>query len=188
MQEEKICNDDDVAYTLCFFIVCGKGHRRHFPEHNAGDRLYSVGRWVLLCVAAELEPERSKSASVSSSAATRSRTLPPNRVKPVPIIVLRKVAAVSLATNDEETQCVCDMIIVAYFFLLRPGEYTGAKSDSTPFRMCNITFSCVRAVFGHKSDEQDLRSATMVMLLFTTQKNVVKGEVVGQGPSGYPLL
>ena len=28
---------------------------------------------------------------------------PPNRVKPVPIIVLRKVATVALATNDEET-------------------------------------------------------------------------------------
>ena len=80
------------------------------------------------------------------------------------------------------------MMIVAYFFLLRPGEYTGAKSDSTPFRMCNITFSCGQDVFDHKSDEQDLRSATMVMLLFTTQKNGVKGEVVGQGASGDPLL
>ena len=28
----------------------------------------------------------------------------------------------------------------------------------------------------------------MLMLLFTTQKNDVKGEVVGQGPSGDPLL
>ena len=80
------------------------------------------------------------------------------------------------------------MIIVAFFFLLRPGEYTGAKSDSTPFCMCNITFSSGRAVFNHKSDEQDLLSATMVMLLFTTHNNGVKGEVVGQGPSGDPLL
>ena len=96
--------------------------------------------------------------------------------------------AVALTTNDEETQCVCDMIIVAYFFLLRPGEYIGAKSDSTPFRMCDIKFSCGRAVFDHKSEKQDLRSATMVMLLFTTEKNGVKGEVVGQGPSRDPLL
>ena len=74
------------------------------------------------------------------------------------------------------------------FFLLRPGEYTRAKLDSTPFHMFGITFFCGRAVFDHKSDEQDLRSATMAMLLFTTQKNGVKGEVVGQGPSGDPLL
>ena len=54
--------------------------------------------------------------------------------------------------------------------------------------MCDITFSCGQAVFDHNSKEQDLSSATMVMLLFTTQKNGVKGEVVGQGPSGDPLL
>ena len=61
----------------------------------------------------------------------------------------------ALAANNAETQCVCDTIIVAYFFLLRPGEYTGAKSDSTPLFMCDITFSCGQAVFGHTSDEQD---------------------------------
>ena len=93
----------------------------------------------------------------------------------MPIIVLRKVTAVALATNDEETECVCDMIIVAYFFLLRPGEYTGAKSDSTPFCMCD-NISCGKDVFDNRSDLQDLRFATMVMLLFTTQKNGVKGE------------
>ena len=32
--------------------------------------------------------------------------LPPNRVKPVPIRVLQKVAVVALSTNDAETQCV----------------------------------------------------------------------------------
>ena len=97
--------------------------------------------------------------------------------------MLQKVTAVDLATNDAETHCVCNMIIDAYFFLLRPGEYAGAKSESTPFRMCNITFSCGRSVFDHTSDEEDLCAATMVMLLITTQKNGVKGEVVGQGPS-----
>ena len=102
--------------------------------------------------------------------------------------MLRKVAAVALATNDEETQCVCYMIIVTKFSLLRPGDYTGAKSDSTPFCMCDITFSCGRVVFNHRSDKQDLRSTKMIMLLLTTQKNGVKGEVVGQGPSGDPLL
>ena len=80
------------------------------------------------------------------------------------------------------------IIMLHIFFLLCPGKYTGAELDSTPIRMCNITFSCGRAVFNHKSDKQYLRAATMAMLLFTTQKNGVKGEVVGQGPSGDPLL
>ena len=79
------------------------------------------------------------------------------------------------------------MIIVAYFFLLSPGEYTGAKLDSTPFCMCGVTFSCGRSVFDHDFDKRDLFAATMVVLIFTTQKNGVKCEVVGKAPSGDPL-
>ena len=98
------------------------------------------------------------------------------------------MAVVALVNNDAETQCLCDMIIVTYFFLLRPGKYTMEKLDSTPFCMCDITFSCGQSVFYHNSDKQDLCAATMVMLLFTMQNNGVKCEVVGQGPSGDPLL
>ena len=60
----KICNNDHVAYTLCFFVFGGEGHHRHFPEHNFGDWLYSVGGRVLLRVAAELETEADVDLSV----------------------------------------------------------------------------------------------------------------------------
>ena len=160
-------------------------------SRTAGDAVRSIGQGLAALGLANSRYGKDGKINIPpvySSAATRIRTPPPNRVKPFSIIVLQKVVAVALATNDEETQCVCNMIIVAYFSLLRPGEYTGAKSDSTPFRMCDITFSCGRAVFDHRSDKQDLHAATMVMLLFTTHKNGLKGEVLGQGPSGYPLL
>ena len=78
---------------------------------------------------------------------------------------------------------MCGMIIVANFFLLCPGKYTGSKSDSTPFRMCDVTFSCGCSVFDHGADERDLLASIMVMLVFTTQKNDVKGEVLSQWPS-----
>ena len=55
---------------------------------------------------------------------------PPSRVKPIPVQVLRRLACVAAASNDQELQAVTDMIINAFFFLLRPGEYTGTKSDS----------------------------------------------------------
>ena len=65
MQEEKICDDYHVAYTLYFFVVCGEGHRRHLPEHNDGDWLYTVGEGgVLIRVAAELETEADVDLSV----------------------------------------------------------------------------------------------------------------------------
>ena len=69
---------------------------------------------------------------------------PPSRVKPIPVQVLRRLACIAAASNDQELQAAADMIIIAFFFLLRPGEYTGTKSDSSPFRLSDATFSVGR--------------------------------------------
>ena len=58
---------------------------------------------------------------------------PPSRVKPILVQVLCRIAFVGAASRDPELQAVADMIIIAFFFLLRPWEYTGTKSDSSPF-------------------------------------------------------
>ena len=74
------------------------------------------------------------------------------------------------------------MIIIAFFFLLRPGEYTGTKSDSSPFRLSDVTFSVRRTVFNTESaTDNNLASATFVILTFTTQKHGVRGEKIGHG-------
>ena len=57
----------------------------------------------------------------------------PSRVKPIPVQVLCRLACIAAASRDPEMQAIADMIIIAYFFLLCPGEYTGTKSDSSPF-------------------------------------------------------
>ena len=93
------------------------------------------------------------------------------------------------ASNDQELQAVADMIIITFFFLLRPGEYTGKKSDSAPFRPSYVTFSFGRTIFDTATDtDNKLAVATFVMLIFTTQKNVVQGEKIGYGATGDPLL
>ena len=58
---------------------------------------------------------------------------PPSQVKPIPVQVLRRLACVAADCRDPDLKAVADMIIIAFFFLLRPGEYTGTKSDSSPF-------------------------------------------------------
>ena len=58
---------------------------------------------------------------------------PPSRVKPIPVQVLRRLACVAAAYRYPELQAVADMIIIAFFLLLRPGEYTGTKYESSPF-------------------------------------------------------
>ena len=63
---------------------------------------------------------------------------PPHRVKPVPIQVLQRIVAVAQASNDQFLQATADMIILAFFFLLRPGEYADSTSDSSPFRFVGV--------------------------------------------------
>eukprot|EP00980_Cylindrotheca_fusiformis_P029294 scaffold22879_cov191-Cylindrotheca_fusiformis.AAC.4 len=84
-------------------------------------------------------------------------------------------------------QCTADMLCLAFFFLLRPGEYTGRRSDSAPFRLADVTFY----VGGLRLETSSaplpqLLSATFVTLEFTTQKNGVRGEVIGHGLSTHP--
>ena len=110
---------------------------------------------------------------------------------------IRKVAAarlLSVAVSVSNTvrptlKVTSDMIIIAFFFLLRPGEYTGTKYYSSPFRLSDVTFSVGRTVFDTETaTDNDLAAATFLILTFTTQKNGVRGEKIGHGATGDPLL
>ena len=89
------------------------------------------------------------------------------------------------------------MIILAFFFILRAGEYTGTKYDSTPFCLSDLTFSVGRTVFDTATatenelvtaTDNELAAATFVILTFSTQKNGVRCVKIGHGASGDPLL
>lgn len=60
----------------------------------------------------------------------------PNRFKPVPILM--NIIATALTASTPLPVCVANMIAIAFFFLLHPGEYTGSSSESNPFRLANI--------------------------------------------------
>lgn len=113
---------------------------------------------------------------------------PPNRVKPIPVPILMSIMATALATGEVFLIAVADMIAIAFFFLLRPGEYTGLHSDTTPFRLCDVQLfhgPNVRLDLATASDAS-LLSATFATLEFTTQKSGVRGEVIGLAHSGNP--
>jgi hypothetical protein len=48
---------------------------------------------------------------------------PPARVKPIPLQILQHVVALCARGNDPKLQAISHMIILGFFFLLRPGEY-----------------------------------------------------------------
>jgi hypothetical protein len=81
------------------------------------------------------------------------------------------------------------MICLAFFFLLRPGEYTGTPSDTTPFTLQDVQCWIGQQRFlATTIPVEDLPRVTFVALTFTTQKNGVRGEVIGLSRSGNPVL
>ena len=48
---------------------------------------------------------------------------PPDRVKPIPLPVLQHTTALAYAAQTDRHAAVADMLILGFFFLLRPGEY-----------------------------------------------------------------
>jgi uncharacterized membrane protein len=55
---------------------------------------------------------------------------PPSQVKPLPIAVLLHAVMTTLAAGNPESIAVANMITIAFFFLMRPGEHTAPSSAS----------------------------------------------------------
>jgi hypothetical protein len=98
------------------------------------------------------------------------------------------LAAAFCATGTVGTQCIADMICLAFFFLLRPGEYTGTTGDNCPFLLRDVQlFIGQRRLSLVTASLADLGAATRASLTFTDQKNGVRGEVISHSRSGSPL-
>jgi hypothetical protein len=122
-------------------------------------------------------------------AAYAKKDPPPHRVKPIPVTVLRHIMAVAHATPTSRNLAIADMCGVAFFYLLRPGEYTASRSESTPFRLCDIQLSVgAHRLDLHTASIASIQSATFATLTFTNQKNGVRGEVIGLARSLNPHL
>jgi hypothetical protein len=114
---------------------------------------------------------------------------PPSRVKPVPIIIVMFILFHANAdpTIPEDRRAIADLICIAFYFLLRPGKYTGTTSDDAPFRLKDVEFHVNDLALNTlQAPLSQLAAATTVSLTFTTQKNVNKGEVLTHGLSTDP--
>ena len=117
---------------------------------------------------------------------------PPRRVEPVPMAILLRAAELSgPSARDEATM---DCIWMAFYFLLRPGEYANATGDAKhPFRLVDVEckIGSLHLSDLHLVPASQLLAATSVSLTFTTQKNGIKGEklahFVNQQPFACPV-
>jgi hypothetical protein len=105
-------------------------------------------------------------------------------VKPVHIIIVIFILSHNNAdiTIPEDRRAIADLICIAFYVLLRPGEYTGTTLDDTPFRLRDVEFHINDLTLDTlRAPISKLEAATTVSLTFTTQKNGNKGEVLTHG-------
>lgn len=116
-----------------------------------------------------------------------TRTDPsPSRVKPLPVQLLHHVRQQAVVSGNATDLAVSDLAYLAFFWLLRPGEYC-TSSDTQPFRLCDVQlFIGDTRMPPTTAPLEDIQRATFATLTFTTQKNGVRGEVIGHARSGHP--
>ena len=88
---------------------------------------------------------------------------PLNQVKPTPLQVLSHISSIPTVSGDPFVMGDSNMIIITYFFPLHPGEYTESKSESTPFHLKDVSFSCCHSRATH---EEFLAARTHAWQLF----------------------
>ena len=111
----------------------------------------------------------------------------PVRVKPMPIQVLHHAqATVQLAPTDL-LRCIMDMAWIAFFYLLRPGEYCKSP-ENTPLALKDVSCSIgFRKLDILHCPHQELDRATQSSLTFDDQKNRERGETVAHTRSGHTI-
>jgi hypothetical protein len=113
---------------------------------------------------------------------------PPNRVKPIPFPILAQTANLCYLANTPMANTIADMLLLGFFFLLRPGEYAYTPNpEAAPFRLTDVHLLIHnRRLHPLTASTQELERINYIALEFTTQKNGVRGELVGLGRSGHP--
>jgi hypothetical protein len=91
-------------------------------------------------------------------------------------------------SRKDDKQAITNMIAIAFFFLLRPGEYTGTTTDGAFFCMQDVSFYIgARRLDTMSASPADLQAATPVAYTFTTHKNGKRGENMMRNRSGNSL-
>jgi len=113
---------------------------------------------------------------------------PPKRVKPIPItIILHLLHAAHDAKQSDDSQAIADLTVIAFCFLLRPGECTGTTTDDAAFTLDDVTLHLHNTPLDTMTAPiSQIEAAAAVTLTFTTQKNGTRGEAITHGRSGHP--
>ncbi len=155
------------------------------------DTLRAVGQTfsALGCADPRLQPSGKLDFRLSRQLSSYSKDdPPPTRVKPIPFPIIVHSAQLCYTANTASANTTADMLLLGFFFLLRPGEYAYTDNDNAaPFRLCDIHLLINNCrLDSYSATSIQLSRVNFVALEFTTQKNGVRGELIGLGKSGHP--
>jgi len=103
----------------------------------------------------------------------------------VPVSVVEHMQRLASAVgHSTRTSVVADLATIAFFFLLRVGEYTmpaaNRRTRTVQFRVQDVKFYRNGRIIPNTSSLQDLMAADGVALCIDNQKNGTRGETVYQ--------
>ncbi len=196
----------DPESKICHLLVFALRYRHHGRTNNPV-RVGSV-RKALLAVGSGItnmgqpdprfKPHSEKLVPVLSSFLKKLRDEddPEQRAYPANATLIQLLPDVLDTAHNRDgmhNEVVIDLIIVAFFFLLRPSEYTfSAATRSQAFCFRDVHFTIDQqvhsAVTAPLHDANTVRRLTAVTLTFTDQKNAVKGELIGHRRTGHPKM
>ena len=108
----------------------------------------------------------------------------PERVLPVPIQLLHAVGRLIDAEPTAENVCAFRMASMAFFFMLRSGEYCRNK-ETNPLQLQDAMLARdAHSISPAVALRSSFASATNSTLTFPDQKNRERGETVGHGVTG----
>jgi len=107
---------------------------------------------------------------------------PPERVKPIPIQLVRHAYDLLSSSKDVFQIAMADLLVIGFFFLLRPGEHTYDRENNHPFRYEDTSFDTPAGTINAVAiPDSAVATATKVHMNFTTQKNGEKDEAISHG-------
>ena len=114
---------------------------------------------------------------------------PKIRVKPIPVCIV--LSALEFAAGDAHGSptllAIANLMCIAFYFCLRPGEYTGTTTDDQAFSLNNVNlFVGGRRLSLKDSSDADILASTRVHLTFDKQKNMEEGTVLAHARSDHP--
>ena len=105
----------------------------------------------------------------------------------VPVTVPHHIVLTGLSSKDAKTRAVGDLCCIAFYYLLRVGEYTYEKQRKRTqrFRIKDITFRRAdHSIIPNTAPLHDLWQAKFATLRISNQKNGLRGQCIHQECTG----